>query len=162
MKLVTEFSVFKLKGPSVQHSEMTAAGKTPEEIEQFMAEAQKLEGDKLKFFIHSLKAMEGKAEGLKRVLVVTFAEEEKVPPTAQKFDEHYYILDGFAAPKKAPADSKGKGKGRGGAGGKGRGGDRRDFGGKEGSPGGAKPTGVGPKPHPAGSGPAAQGAKKPQ
>ena len=133
MKLVTEFSVFNLKGASAQYVELVTAGKPPEEIEQALGEALKLEGEKLKHFVRSLQASSGKTEGLKRVLVVTFAEGENVPREAQKIEEHYYMLESFVVPKKPQADDRG----RGGKGGKGRGGPGGGRGGGGGGRGGA-------------------------
>jgi hypothetical protein len=147
LKLVTEFSVFKLKSALAQHAELTSSGKTPEEIEQSMGEAHKLEGEKLKYFVGSLNAAKDKAEGLKRVLVVTFAEDEKIPSNAQKIEEHYYLLENFEAPKKAAPIGDKRGGGKGGGGGGGRGGpggggkgkkEERDYSGSGGSKAGAK------------------------
>ena len=130
MKLVTEFSVFSLKGAAPRHAELVAAGKTAEEIEQSLGESLKLEGDKLKHFIRSLEASAGKTDGLKRVLVASFGEEEKPPRDAHKIDEHWYVLEAFSAPRPPapPKDARG-GKGRGGKG-RGGGGGRPNGGGE--------------------------------
>lgn len=146
VKLVTEFSVFALKGAAAPYSELVAAGKAPEEIEQAMGELSKLEGDKLRHFVRSLQASSGKTEGLKRVLVASFAEGEKLPPGAEKIEEHYYVLESFAAPRPAapPQDARGGKGGRGGRGG-GKGGGRGQGGpGRSGGGGGA--GGRGPRP----------------
>lgn len=154
MKLVTEFSVFALKGAVAPYSELVAAGKTPEEVEQAMGELSKLEGDKLKHFVRSLQASSGKTEGLKRVLVATYAEGEKVPSGAAKIEEHYYVLETFAAPR-PPAPSQDARGGRGGRGGKG--GRGRD-GGKGGARGPGGPGGGRSGDRPArAAGPAAAG-----
>ncbi len=54
MKSITEFPFFKLDLGIKAKAELTAAGKTIEEISQALGEKFKLEGDKLKHFTNSL------------------------------------------------------------------------------------------------------------
>lgn len=116
MKSVTEFAVFALqKGQTVQ-TELLAQGKSPEEISTQMGESFKLEGDKLKHFINALDVAKQATSGrLKRVMVVSFGENESVPSKAVKVEESYYLPEyHLEAPKvTAEADKKGNGAGRG-------------------------------------------------
>jgi len=118
MKSVTEFAVFSLqKGQTVQ-ADLATQGKTPEEIEASMGESFKLEGEKLKYFLNAINvAKEATSGRLKRILVVTFGENETVPAKAVKVDETYYLADyHLEAPKVNPDAKKtaeaGRGKGR--------------------------------------------------
>lgn len=150
MKTITEFHGFQIKNALKTREELTAAGKTAEELPAAMGEALKMEGDKLKYFLGALDTVGNKAEGLKRVVVLTLAESEKAPSGAKKVDEHYLVVEYFpqaGADKKARFQGrdddrrggKGKGKGRG----KGRRGDREGGRGRgprrdEGAPEGAE------------------------
>jgi len=91
MKSVTEFPTFNLALGIKTKGELTAAGKTPEEILQGMGEAFKLEGDKLKHFINASDVASQNLEKLFRILVVSLAEGESIPPKAVKVEEHFYI-----------------------------------------------------------------------
>ena len=127
MKSVTEFSVFTLQKGLNAHNELTAGGKSPEEIAAGLGETFKMEGDKLKHFVNSLEVAKTATSGrLKRILVVTFAEGEKVAEKAVKVEETYYLPEFHLEPGQAPKpDAKaGKGKGKGGRDNK-RGGDRK-------------------------------------
>ncbi len=95
-------------------------GKTPEEIQQSMGEKFKMEGDKLKHFITAIEVANQNQDRLSRILVASLNEGEKIPPKAEKIEEHYYIpefqvdlkaLEAQKAQAKA-ADSKGGRKGR--------------------------------------------------
>jgi len=148
MKNITEFSVFNLNRALAVKNEMATAGKTPEEISAGIGEQFKLEGDKLKHFVASLGLIDGKAEKLKRVLVVSFGEGETVPASVQKVEDGHYLLEYFTAPHvaKKPEEGKGRGKGRGGRdgdrGGRGPGGGGRGPGGPgKGAPRGDAPAG---------------------
>jgi hypothetical protein len=79
-----------------------------------------MEGDKLKHFITALDVASQNMERLSRVLVASLNEGEKIPPKAEKIEEHYYIpefqidlkaLEAQKAQAKA-ADGKGGRKGR--------------------------------------------------
>jgi hypothetical protein len=118
MKSVTEFPSFKLLQGLKTKTELTGAGKTPEEVQQALGETFKLEGDKLKYFSNALDVAGQNTEKLTRVIVVTFAEGESVPPKATKVEEHHYIPEFQAEPKGAGQkvqkgaggkDKKGKG-----------------------------------------------------
>jgi hypothetical protein len=129
MKAITEFNVFNLKRAITLKGELSTQGKTPEEISTSIGESFKLEGDKLKAFVNSLDLVNDKTEGLKRVMVVTFAEGEAVPERFQKVDEQHFMLEYFQAPRPpAPKEEDGK------RGGKGRGGPNRGQGGLRGGP----------------------------
>ncbi len=140
MKTLTEFTVSHLKSAAEKRQELTTAGKTPEELPAALGEVLKLEGDKLNFVIHSLEAVEGKSQNLKRVVVLSLAEGEKAPGGAVQKGDHYYMLEYYPPlPGERPAKSAdgrrgGRGDKRGDKrGGKGRG-DRGNRG--PGGPGG--------------------------
>jgi hypothetical protein len=134
MKNITEFPGHILTRGISTKTALAAEGKTPEEIQTSLGESFKYEGDKLKHFVASLDVAAQNSQNLRRVLVVTFAEGEKVDPRATKVEEHYFIPELLitAQPKFAD-DSKG---GRGGHR-KGRGG--KNSGGPKGSPWGLSP-----------------------
>ena len=145
MKTLTEFNAFDLT-PSIKTlQELTSAGKTPEEIQAAFTESKKLEGDKLKFFLHALELIKDKSSGLKRVLVFTAAETEKVPAGSQKHEEHYYLVEFFPAQQsqRPPREGGRYGDKKGGRGGKGggRGGKPGgDRGGRDSRDGGGRPA----------------------
>jgi hypothetical protein len=120
MKSVTEFPTFKLMQGLKTKGELTAAGKTPEEVLQGLGETYKLEGDKLKHFNNAVDVASQNQEKLSRVLVVSLAEGESIPPKAAKVEEHYYVpeFQKEARPVMSKADLKtkdaGRGKGKGG------------------------------------------------
>ena len=91
MKSVTEFLIFKLLDGLKAKTELTTAGKTPEETLQALGEAFKMEGDKLKHFNNAVEVTSQNQEKLYRVLVVSLNEGETIPAQAVKMDEHYYI-----------------------------------------------------------------------
>jgi hypothetical protein len=124
MKSVTEFPNFTLNKGLAAKANLSAEGKTPEEIQTSLGETFKYEGDKLKHFINALDLAGQNATNLKRVLVLSFAEGENTPAKAVKVDEHHYLAE-FASDAKyvAPAKEE-RGRGGKGGGGKGRGGDR--------------------------------------
>lgn len=134
MKAVTEFPSFTLSKALKAKADLTAAGKTPEEVQASLGETFKMEGDKLKHFVNAVDVAGNNADNLKRVMVVSLAEGETAPQKAVQVEEHYYVPEFLVTSSPAPAASQGKG-GRGGKGG-GRGG--RD-GGKKGSPWGLTP-----------------------
>jgi hypothetical protein len=122
MKSVTEFPVFKLVQVIKTKADLVAAGKTPEEVQQAVGEAYKMEGDKLKHFINAADVASQNMDKLFRVLVVTLAEGETIPAKAAKMEEHYYVPEFQKEAKpvvnkhdlKAAAgrDGGGRGKGR--------------------------------------------------
>ncbi len=125
MKSITEFAVFALQKGQTVHAELLAQGKTPEEISTQMGESFKLEGDKLKYFINALDVAKQATSGrLKRVMIVSFGENESVPARAVKVEETHYLPEyHLEAPKAAPeGDTKNKGAG----GGRGKGRDRNN------------------------------------
>lgn len=91
MKSVTEFPTFKLMQGLKSKGELSAAGKTPEELTQALGEAFKMEGDKLKHFSNAIDVASQNQDKLCRVLVVSLAEGETIPPKAVKVEEHYYV-----------------------------------------------------------------------
>jgi hypothetical protein len=132
MKSVTEFASFTLtKGLSTKAA-LTTEGKTPEEIQQGLGEAFKLEGDKLKYFITALDVASQHSENLKRVLVVSLAEGESAPSKATKVEELHFVPDFHVSAKPAAsADDKNRPRGKGGG--------RRGGNEKKGSPWGLSP-----------------------
>jgi hypothetical protein len=172
MKTLTEFVAVTLRTAGKTRAELTAGGKTVEELPPAMGEALKLEGDKLTFMMNALEAVGDKTEDLKRVIVFTLSEGEKAPNHAKQMGEHYYVVEYYPSltPKKSRGDSRddrggfggrggrdGKGRGdkRGGKRGEGRGGDSRgeNRGPREDRPanaGGRPPRGPRPPRAPAG------------
>jgi hypothetical protein len=168
MKTLTEFAAATLLNALKTKKELTASGKTPEELPAAMGESLKLEGDKLAFLLHAADLIESKTVDLKRVIVFTLAEGEKAPNGAQAKEEKYYAAEYYPPLVKPGAnrggerdssrsdrggrgDRKGRdGKGRsgkGGPGGPGRpsGNDKRNAGGGSGEnrnrPEGGNPPG---------------------
>jgi len=136
MKAVTEFASFTLSQALKTKTALAAEGKTAEEIQASLGTTYKLEGDKLTYFVNALEVAGKNAEGLKRVMVVSYADGEKVPAQATKVEEMYYLPELFITAKPAaPAAKDGKG-GRGGPGGN-RGG--KGGGAPKGSPWGLSP-----------------------
>lgn len=135
MKSITEFNSYVLTQGLQKKTALTTEGKTPEEISEALGTANKFEGDKLKHFVAALDVAEQNQEGLSRVLVVSLAEGETVPPKATKVEETTYVPE-FRKDPKAPLMQRRDPKGGGGAG-KGKGGSR--AGGPKESPWGLSP-----------------------
>jgi hypothetical protein len=91
MKSITEFANFTLTKAIKTHADLTAAGKTPEEVTTEMGTTFKMEGDKLKHLINSLEVAGKNSENLKRVLVVSLNEGEAAPQKAVQVEEHHYV-----------------------------------------------------------------------
>jgi len=87
MKTLTEFANMTIQRGLTQLKELTAASKTVEEIQAAITESFKLEGEKLKFFMNALNAVKEKTDRLKRVIVMTVAEGEKLPSGSSKIEE---------------------------------------------------------------------------
>lgn len=137
MKSVTEFPNFQLNQALKTKTDLTAAGKTPEEVQAGLGEAYKLEGDRLKHFCNAIDVAGANPDKLKRVIVITLAEGEKAPNKATQVEEHYYVPDFYVEAKPAAAkDAKG---GRGGRGGRGGPGGRGGGNDKKSSPWGLSP-----------------------
>ena len=137
MKTITEFTGIHLKNASKLKADLTAAGKTAEELAPAMGETLKLEGDKLTHLLAAVETVGDKLNELKRVVVFTAAEGEKTPGSAQRHGEHFYLPEYYAPiggkkPAGKEADGRGgkrDGKGRGRKGGRGgKGGDREGGG----------------------------------
>ncbi|NJL25273.1 MAG: hypothetical protein HC902_08910 [Calothrix sp. SM1_5_4] len=99
MKSVTEFWVHTLNKGLKAKEELTAAGKTPEEIQQSLGETFKYEGDKLKHFVAAIDVAGQNLEKLSRVLVVSLNEGETAPPKSVKIEEYHYVPDFQVAPR---------------------------------------------------------------
>ncbi|MBI3557665.1 MAG: hypothetical protein HY074_15495 [Deltaproteobacteria bacterium] len=149
MKTLTEFDAFRLKNAMNTKKELTAAGKTAEELPAAMGEALKLEGDKLTLFLAALEVAEERPEGLKRVVVFAVEEGKSAPKGALLKGDKNFLAEFFAPPQSAQKrfdsrdgggrDGKRGGKGKGG--GKGRGG-RNEGGGRGPRPERAAPVNV--------------------
>lgn len=142
MKSVTEFANFTLVQGLKAKAALAAEGKNPEEIQASLGETFKYEGDKLKYFVNALDIAAQNSENLKRVLIISLNEGERVPPKATKLEEVHYVPEFHIEQKRveSPKAAGGRGVkgGRGGGGGRGgRGGDR--DGGKKESPWGLSP-----------------------
>lgn len=117
MKAVTEFPNFVLAKGLTAKTALTAEGKTPEEIQTSLGESFKLEAEKVKHFVAAMDIAAQNTTNLRRVLVVSLAENESAPAKAVKVEEHYYIPEFLVMASSKPAESKdGKGGRRGGKG----------------------------------------------
>lgn len=137
MKSVTEFPIFSLNQGLKTKADLTAEGKSAEDIQASIGTSFKYEGDKLKHFMNALDVAGKNPERLKRVVVISLAEGENVPAKAIKVEESHYVPEFLPDPnavRSAPADAKG---GRGGKGRGGPGGGRGDS--KKGTPWGLSP-----------------------
>jgi hypothetical protein len=146
MRSVTEFANFTLNQALKAKTALTAEGKTPEEVQTALAETFKLEGDKLKYFIHALDIAGANPDGLKRIRVVALAEGEAAPAKSTQIEEMTYLPEFHVTARPPEAAEEGgqgrRGRGRGGRD-RGRGGPRRD----QREAGGAS-LGDAPKPEP--------------
>lgn len=136
MKSVTEFPIFSLNQGLKAKADLTAEGKSAEDIQASIGTTFKYEGDKLKHFMNALEVAGTNLERLKRVVVVSLAEGENAPGKAVKMDESHYVPEFLVDPKavvRQAEDSKG------GRGGKGRGGPGRGGDSKKGTPWGLSP-----------------------
>lgn len=116
-----------------------------EKLKAAITEKMKIEGDKLNFVIAALEVVGFKLRDLKRVVVYTAADDEKLPANIIKQGEHYFRAE-YMAPLERPRQRDDRGGrmgkfGKGGRGGKGRGrgrfGDKgNDRGGPRGDAGG--------------------------
>lgn len=106
MKTMTEFVGSHLARWNQEIAALVAQNKTPEEIDAWLTETQKLEGDKLGVLKTALTIQKERAEGLKRVIFMTKTEEEKLPEGVYQKNEHYYRLEFF--PAAAGASTKGR------------------------------------------------------
>jgi len=140
MKTITEFNAFSLKNFANTRAELTASGKTPEELPAALGEALKLEGEKLNFVLQALETIGTKVNDLKRVVVYALTEGEKEPSKAVKKGDHYYLVEHYP-PVGGKAQPQGRDSGRGdkrdrgdrkkgkrGRGGEGRGSENRSAG----------------------------------
>jgi hypothetical protein len=122
MKSVTEFANFNLNQGLKAKIALTAEGKSAEEISQSLGETFKMEGDRLKHFVHALDLASQNSENLKRVIVMSLAEGEKAPARSVQVEEFHYVPEfhvdlkqqAAARAAKAEANPKGKGRGKGG------------------------------------------------
>ena len=149
-----------LKNALKVRNDLTAAGKTPEELPAALGEALKMEGDRLTRLMGAVETIDGRPVGeLKRVLVMqTTAEGEKAPEGAVQKGELWYVMEQLAPPVKTMPEDRGGGRdGRGGRGG--RGGRDGRGGGRPGGPGGRDGGRGGDR---GGRGPGAGGGPKPQ
>lgn len=159
MKTITEFSGIFLNNAIRSADELTAAGKTAEELPVALGEALKVEGDRLKLLVHAVGVARGRAR-LKRVIVLTLGETEKAPSGAQKIEENHFLPEFYPAPPSAQGrDHRNDDQGRRGKGrdrkGRGRRGDRKGGGrfgdsdrgpresGAQAAPGGTSESGAG-------------------
>ena len=138
MKTLTEFAPITLKNALKTKQELTAAGKTAEELPAAMGETLKLEGDKLGFIMTALDLAETRLEGLKRVLVMSLAEGENKPSDGVEKDGKIYLVEHDTAIA-TPGARDERGGGRDGKRGGGRDGKRGGGGGRDAGRGGGGP-----------------------
>lgn len=132
MKTITEFNAATLAKVSQTQKDLTAAGKTPEEMPAAMAEATKMSEDKLKHAAAAAEAVGEKLKDFKRVVVLQLAEGETAPSGALVKDGHAYVSEYYSQMVMQKPEPKAE-RGRGGRGDRGdrkgpprgkRGGDR--------------------------------------
>ena len=164
MKTITEFPALNLKNAAKIRAELTASGKTAEELPAALGEALKLEGDKLTFMVAALDLIGTRHDDLKRVIVSVPREGEKPPTDAKQVGEHFYSVEFHPSLNKPAPQAReggrddrrggrdGKRGGRGGGGRGGRDGDRKNAGGP-GGPGGDRGPRAPQGPRPASAGP---------
>jgi hypothetical protein len=116
MKSVTEFPQFQLGKALQTKTTLLTAGKTPEEIQQSLGEAFKMEGDKLNHFMQAIDVAEKNPEKLKRVLVMSLAEGETAPAKSVQVESTVYLPEFLvdATRTTAAPDKNKRGKGKGG------------------------------------------------
>ncbi|MGK5085441.1 hypothetical protein WDW37_19305 [Bdellovibrionota bacterium FG-1] len=139
MKTITEFAAPYLKNAAQVKADLTAAGKTAEELPAAIGEMLKLEGDKLTYLLNALDFMGNRTNDLKRILVSALNEGETAPSGAKQIGERVYAIEFYAGLQKPQApqhERDGDRKGRKG----GRHGDKR--GAKPGERGGRKGPGA--------------------
>jgi hypothetical protein len=128
MKAVTEFPAFTLNKAIQTKAALLAEGKSPEEIQESLAQNFKLEGEKLGFFMQSIEVATTNSQNLKRVMVLRLNDGEAAPAKAVQVEQICYVpefLIQASAAAAATAPTKGGKGGRGGRpGGKGGGGPK--------------------------------------
>lgn len=133
MKTLTEFAAPTLKNAIAKKQELTASGKTAEELPAAMGEALKLEGDKLTYLLAAIEATHEKINNdFKRVIVSSLTEGETAPSSARLIGEKYYTVESYPHTMKQnpPAErDSGRGDRKGGRGGKGGKDGKREGGG---------------------------------
>lgn len=115
MKSVTEFANLMLKQALTSKNTLISEGKSPEEVQTSLGTTFKYEGEKLKHFINAIDVAEKNLNNLRRIVVMTLTEGEKIPNKAVKVDEHYYVPEMLVSSViRPPPPSKKRGKGGGG------------------------------------------------
>ncbi|MCM0606135.1 MAG: hypothetical protein KA715_08600 [Xanthomonadaceae bacterium] len=143
MKTLTEFASVHLTRGLTLVTELTTAGKPPEEQQAALTETFKFEGDKLKHFTQALITIKEKSAQIKRVVVLTLSEGEAAPQGATQLEGHAYLAEYFPAPfnpNEKKADNRNERGGRDGKKGGKRGGGRGSRDDKRSS---GKPAGTG-------------------
>lgn len=138
MKTLTEFSGFTLQDIGKTRTQLLTENKTPEEISAALTEQFKVEGEKLQLLLSALDSIDNKVTDLKRIVVGTLAEGEKLPPKAVQKEDKVFLAEYFP-PMNRPG-GKGRFKGKGGPRDGKRGGGRND---RKGGRGGGGPGGRG-------------------
>lgn len=105
MRSITEFAPILLQKVLSAKNTLTTEGKTPEEVSQSVGESCKLEGDKLKYALAAADLIKDKT-GVRRVLVVSFAEGEDAPAKYQKVEENYYLVETLELNKPAATQER--------------------------------------------------------
>ena len=135
MKTITGYAAVNIKNAAKIQDELSKSGKTAEELPQATSDAfkegMKLEGDKLTFMLNAVRAVSGRMNDLKRVVVLSLAEGENAPGGAIQIGDHYYRPEYYAPINPPHPERHGRGRrdgkgGKGGRDGKKPGGHRRD------------------------------------
>lgn len=118
MKTITEFNAATLTKITQTQKDLTAAGKTPEELPAATIEALKISEDKLKHALAANEAVGEKLRDFKRVVVLSLAEGETAPTGALTKDGHAYVTEyyGPMSTKSAAKPEEKRGDRRGGRG----------------------------------------------
>ncbi|MBN22126.1 MAG: hypothetical protein CL678_12670 [Bdellovibrionaceae bacterium] len=87
-------------------------GEALEKLKESLTEKLQVEGEKLTHLINALNAIKTKTRDLKRVVVYTSEEGEKLPPKAVKEGEHVYMAEYLPPLHKPKPKKKFSGKGK--------------------------------------------------
>jgi len=109
MKTLTEFPAMNLKNAAKVKQELTASGKTPEELPQAFGESLKIEGDRLTYLLNALEIIGNRMEDLKRTVVYSLGENEKAPQGAVQKGDQYYLVEYYPALEKKGSKKEFKG-----------------------------------------------------
>ncbi len=97
LKTLTEFNGIELLNTLNTMEMLALAGKPEEEIHLTIGLATKRDGDKLKTFLDAVQSIKNRSQGLKRVVVYSATETDKIPERAEKRDGHVFFPEYYPA-----------------------------------------------------------------